>query len=279
MAALTIEVRPLSETGGAEIVGIDLSRPVDVAAQEAILDAWHAHHMLLFRDQSLDDAAAVRFCRIFGEIQPERQTPSAADRHEPGIHYVANTRKDAILPDGDIWFHSDQIFYDLPAMATSLYCIDAPREGGETRFGNCHLAYESLDEETKRRLEGLKAESSYLYNSPNRLHKVTAERSGNELCAIHPVVRTHPVTGRKGLYVNRLMTDFIVGMDRAESDALLEQLFDRIEQPQFLWQHKWREGDQVIWDNRSVVHARNTYDHTNDKRTLRRIAVKGDTPF
>jgi taurine dioxygenase len=279
MVVATIEVRPLSEAGGAEIRGVDLSRPVDGAAKAAIIEAWRRYSMLLFRDQALDDEASIRFCEIFGEVQPERQTPSAADDHRPGIHYVSNQRENGILPDGDIWWHSDQIFYDLPAAATTLYCVAAPKlAGGETRFANCQLAYDALDEAMKRRLEGLKAESFYLYNSANRLHR-EAPRQGNELCATHPVIRTHPETGAKAIFVNRLMTDFIHGMDRAESDALLEALYDLCEEPRFCWQHRWREGDQIIWDNRNLMHCRNTYDHVNDTRDLRRIAIKGDTPY
>ena len=97
--------------------------------------------------------------------------------------------------------------------------------------------------------------------------------------AAHPVIRTHPVTGRKAIFVNRLMTDFIVGIDRAESRALLEELYSYVEDPRFLYQHKWRVGDLVIWDNRCLLHARNTYDSVNKRRKLRRIAIAGDTPF
>lgn len=277
--ATSIKVRPLSSMLGAEITGIDLREPPDAAVRATLNAAFIAHHMLVIPGQDLDDAAHVRFCEVFGPIQPERTSAHLADRQFPGVHYVANTREDAILPDGDIWFHSDQVFYDTPALATSLYGIDVPRRGGETRFGNIHLAYDALSDEMKHRCDGLRALNAYDYNSPNRLHKVTEERLPDGPRAVHPVIRTHPVTGRKAIYVNRLMTDRIVDLDPAEGKAILETLFDLVEDTHFQYQHRWREGDAIIWDNRSLVHARNTYDHVNDRRTLRRIAVRGDVPY
>ena len=275
---MTLHVEKLSPALGAEVTGIDLREPVSEKAKEAILEAWLDHHMLVFPGQVLDDSEHVRVCRIFGDIQPERLNPHLADDANPAVHFVSNVRENGILPHGDIVFHMDQMQYDKPSQAMSLCAIEIPSEGGETKFSNSHMAYDALPDDMKRKLEGLRAENAYLYYSPNMMRKVTA-REEEAPRAIHPVVRTHPVTGRKAIYVNRLLSDRIIGMEEAESDALLETLFQKIEEEQFIYEHKWRVGDVIVWDNRSLLHARNTYDSENERRQLRRIAIVGDVPY
>jgi len=276
---MALHIKPLSDALGAEVTGIDLSREPDAATRAALREGWHEHHMLLFPEQTLSDAEHVRFCEIFGPVQHERTSPELSTSEQPSIHYVANTQPDAILPDGDILLHSDQCHYDLPAMATTLHAFEVPSVGGETFFTNAHLAYEALPDGLRKRCDGLRAENAYSYNSPNRQHKVTDSWEAAAQRATHPVFRSHPVTGRKAIYVNRLMTDFIVGMESAESRALLEQLYAYVEDERFLYQHDWRVGDLIIWDNRCLLHARNTYDSVGERRRLRRIAIAGDTPF
>jgi taurine dioxygenase len=277
--ATKLAVRPLSPVLGVEITGVDLREEPDAATRAAILEAWARHHMLVLPDQMLGDGDQIRFCEIFAPVQPERLSPHLVDRKKPGVHYVANTRPDAILPDGEIIWHSDQPFYELPSQATTLYAIEVPSSGGETSFANCHLAYDALPPEIKRRLEGLRALNAYYYESPNRLRKTTAVREPEAPRAVQPVIRTHPLTGRKSIYVNRLMTDYILDIDPAESNEILNELFDLIEQPRFQYQHRWRVGDLVIWDNRCLLHMRNSYDHINERRTLRRITIAGDRPY
>ena len=275
---MTIHIEQLSPALGAEITGVDLREPVDKATKDAILEAWLDHHMLVFPGQLLDDTQHLRACEIFGPIQPERLNPHLANDQNPGVHFVSNIREDGILPHGDIVFHMDQMQYDQPSQAMSLYGIEIPSQGGETIFSNSHLAYEALPDDIKKRLEGLRAENAYLYYSPNMMRKV-AEREAEAPRAIHPVVRTHPVTGRKAIYVNRLLSDRIIELDESESDDLLQLLFRQIEEPRFIYEHKWRVGDVIVWDNRSLLHARNTYDSENERRQLRRIAIVGDVPF
>lgn len=270
-------VNPLPGALGAEITGIDLSRELDPAAIAAIRAAFLDRHLLVFPEQTLGDDDHVRACEIFGPVQPERMNPDLADAAKPGVHFVSNTRPDAILPHGDIVFHMDQVQYETPCLAMSLYGIEVPSSGGETLFANAIAAYESLSSEMKQRLAPLRAFNCYLYDSPNVLRRVT-EREDNAPRAIHPVIRTHPETGRKAIHVSRLSTDYIVDLDHAESDALLETLFATLEEDRFVYQHRWRPGDLVIWDNRCVMHARNDYDSVNERRLLRRIAVTGDRP-
>jgi taurine dioxygenase len=275
---MTINIESLSPALGAEVTGIDLREPVDDATRKTVLEAWYEHHLLVFPGQVLDDAQHLRACEIFGDIQPERLNPHLAAEENPGVHFVSNIREDGILPHGDIVFHMDQMQYDKPSQAMSLCGIDIPSSGGETKFSNSHLAYDALPDDVKKRLGGLRAENAYLYYSPNMMRKVEA-REEEAPRAIHPVIRTHPVTGHKAIYVNRLLSDRIVGMEEAESDALLEMLFRQIEEDRFIYEHTWRVGDVLIWDNRSLLHARNTYDSENERRQLRRIAIVGDVPY
>ena len=275
---MTITVRPLSPALGAEVTGVDFRNELDEATRGQVMDAWLKHHVLVFPGQDLTDAEHVRFCEMFGDIQPERLSAHLADQTYSGVHFVSNARPDAILPEGEIEFHMDQMQYDRPARAMSLYGIEVPKAGGETRFSNCHLAYEALSEEMKQRVDGLKAENAYLHESPNRLRKVT-EREPEAPHAIHPVVRTHPVTGRKAIHVSPLETDRILGVDPEESDRLLDALFGMVEQERFIYQHRWRVGDLIVWDNRCVAHARNDFDAANERRMLRRIAVMGEIPY
>lgn len=270
-------VKPFAGALGAEITGIDLSRPIDPGTVATIRKAFLDHHLLVFPGQNLTDDDHVRVCEIFGPVQPERMNPDLADAAKPGVHFVSNTRPDAILPHGDIVFHMDQVQYETPCLAMSLYGIEVPSSGGETLFANAIAAYESLSSEMKQRLAPLKAFNCYLYDSPNVLRRVT-EREANAPRAIHPVIRTHPETGRKAIHVSRLSTDYIVDLDTDESDTLLETLFAKLEEDRFVYQHHWQPNDLVIWDNRCVMHARNDYDSVNERRLLRRIAVIGDRP-
>ncbi len=275
---MKITVTPLSDALGAEVFGVDLSAPLTDEETAAIRQAFLDHQLLIFSGQDMTDEDHVRLCELFGPVQPERMNPDLADKARPGIHFVSNTRPDAILPHGDIVFHMDQVQYETPCLAMSLYGIEVPSKGGETLFSNARAAYEALPDATKRRLDGLKCFNCYLYDSPNVLRRVT-EREENAPRAIHPVVRTHPETGRKAIHVSRLSTDYIVDMDREESDALLDELFELMEEDRFVYMHKWRPGDLAIWDNRCVMHARNDYDSANERRLLRRIAVMGDRPY
>ena len=171
---MTLSIERLSPALGAEVTGVDLREPVDRATRAAILDAWYEHHMLVFPGQVLDDEEHLRACEIFGDIQPERLNPHLAADENPGVHFVSNIREDGILPHGDIVFHMDQMQYDKPSQAMSLCGIEIPSSGGETKFSNSHMAYDSLPDDLKQKLDGLRAENAYLYYSPNMMRKVTA---------------------------------------------------------------------------------------------------------
>jgi taurine dioxygenase len=275
---LKITIQTVSSALGASITGIDLSVVLDADQLATIRQAFLDHHLLVFPDQDLSDDDHIRICEIFGPVQPERMNPNVADKAKPGVHFVSNTRPDAILPHGDIVFHMDQVQYETPCLAMSLYGIEVPSSGGETLFSNACAAYDALSDTMKQRLATLRCFNCYLYDSPNVMRRVTV-REENAPRAIHPVVRTHPETGRKAIHVSRLSTDYILDLEEGESDTLLEELFTTLEDESFVYQHAWNAGDLVIWDNRCVMHARNDYDSVNERRLLRRIAVMGDRPY
>jgi len=280
---MSITVRKLSSPIGAEIGGVDLSRPLEQSVVDRIKEAWYEHLVLLFRDQHLSEEAQIRFARYFGALQKRPRPPSA--RAEKGVDnpeivmLISNIREDGkpigSLPDGEMQFHTDQCYLEKPAQGTFLYAIEVPSVGGDTLFLNLYKAYETLAPEMRARLDGLKAENIYLYGTTSR-DEMKPDFNVHRHYA-HPVVRTHPATGRKALYVNRLMTWKIVGMKDAESEALLNTLFDHIEQEAFIYAHKWRPGDLVLWDNRCVLHARTDFSD-KERRLLRRVAIAGEVP-
>jgi alpha-ketoglutarate-dependent taurine dioxygenase len=271
------QIRPLSPAIGAEIIGVDLSRELDDATFAAILDAWHRHLVILFRNQKLSEDDQVRFAERFGA--PARiHTPQFATSN-PAVMLISNIRQDGktigALPDGEMQFHSDQCYKEMPAMASVLYAIEIPSRGGDTLFANGYLAYETLPEAVKRRIEGRKAIHAYDYDS-------AATKRGGEIdkdapTYAHPVVRTHPATGRKALYVNRLMTRRIEGLPPEESEELLNFLFQHQENPDFIYAHVWRAGDLLMWDNRCALHARTDFSAA-ERRLLRRVTILGEKP-
>ena len=275
-------VHKLAPAIGAEIGGIDLSEAMDDGVFIDIERAWHEHGVLLFRHQKLDDMQQVEFAQRFGELaHPLKQYEGIS---HPAIMYVTNERKDGkyigALPDGEMFFHSDMCYLEQPCMAAMLYAIAIPPEGGNTVFASMYAAYDALSDEFKLQLAGLMAMNSYEpgYGSSNV--KARMETSGTTYTRsyAHPIIRTHPATGKRSLYVNRLMTEYIVDMPRAQSDELLKQLFDHQEQQQFQYEHRWQVGDVLIWDNRCTLHARRDFDDRH-LRKLRRVTVKGEKPY
>jgi len=275
---MPVKVTRLSDALGAEISGLDLSKLLEADEIAAIDRAFLDHLVILLRGQDLAQTDQERFCRYFGEIE-QVQSDLSINQENPHVLYVANVQepgKQTVLENGAMWFHSDQCYYDRPSAATSLYAIEVPREGGNTRFADCYAAYEALDDDAKRRLEGREAMNAYDYGDEMQIKRGRRDASART-CA-HPVIRTHPRTGRKALYVNRLMTEYIVDMDPNESRDLLEVIYAHMEKPEFVYEHVWRPGDLVMWDNRCTVHARTDFD-PNERRVLRRMTIRGEIPF
>ena len=277
LRAPALALRPLSAALGAEIIGIDLRQEIDNDVFAHIRDAWHQNLVVLLRDQKLTEEDQVRFAERFGP--PAIIHTKEYIRTHPAVMLISNIREDGkpigALPDGEMQFHTDQCHQERPAMASMLYAIEVPSVGGNTLFANGYKAYETLPAEIKRRIEGRKALNAYDYHTAG-MKRGTRLAQGVPFY-IHPVVRTHPATGRKALYVNRLMTVRIEDMAEAESDELLQLLFDHQERREFIYEHVWRPGDLLIWDNRCALHARTDFS-PGERRLLRRVTILGEKP-
>ena len=270
-------LRPLSAALGAEIIGVDLSEEIDDHTFAHIQDAWHLNLVILLRGQELSEEDQVRFAEKFGP--PAVIHTKQFVRNHPAVMLISNIREDGkpigALPDGEMHFHTDQCHQERPAMASMLYALEVPSTGGNTLFANGYMAYETLPDGIKLRIEGRKALNAYDYDT-------AAMRRGTRLAEgvpsyVHPVVRTHPATGRKALYVNRLMTVRIEGLPAQESDELLATLFDHQERREFIYEHVWRAGDLLMWDNRCTLHARTDFS-PNERRLMRRVTILGEKP-
>src|SRR5215475_13360919 len=278
----TIEPPPLSKRQlsaalGLEVRDVNLRQPLPPAVVSQLREAWYEGLILLLRDQTLAEEDQVRFAEYFG---PPAKTLNVHNTGQhPAVMLVSNIRQDGkpigALPDGEMHFHTDQCYVERPAAASMLYAIEVPSAGGNTLFANAYLAYETLPADIKRRIDGRKAVNAYDYANAATI-RGTRLGEGVPHYA-HPVVRTHPATGRKALYVNRLMTVSIEGLPPAESEELLNALFDHQEQRQFVYEHVWRAGDILMWDNRCTLHARTDFAPT-ERRLLRRIAILGEKP-
>ena len=281
---MSLTVRPVSPAIGAEIEGLDLREPLTDADREAILDAFHEHVLLLFRGQDLGEDQQTAFATTFGELGKRtvgaRFVKSPKDAYASPIMMVTNradegpTGGTASFGDGEMWFHHDTCFYPVPNIVTMLYGIEVSSSGGLTRVANMYRAYDNIPRELRDRLEGRTVLQVYDYNryriDPNV--DMAGARSHSQ-----PIFITHPVTGRKALYVNRTMTAHIEGMDRAESGAILDQLFDIAEDDRIVYDHQWRVGDLLMWDNRCSTHARTDFP-AEEARVLRRCTVAGKEP-
>lgn len=269
------EVKPLSDALGAEIIGVDLTQPLDDRTARAIEDVWHEHIVLVFRDQNMSNDDQVRFCRHYGDLEEVRTGKYANEemKHTMMITNVTDTGLMTALENGDMWFHSDQCYYEFPCKASTLYAMEVPSTGGNTLFANCYTAWETLPDDLREKLDGRLAHNIYDYHGNPLKRGDNVDPDAPQY--LHPVARTHPATGRKALYVNRLMTDYIEGLSDDESDEILARLFAHGEDPRFVYEHVWRVGDFVIWDNRCSMHARTDFD-PNERRMMRRITVKGE---
>jgi len=270
---------PLTQHIGTEVKGVDLNQPLSAEAAQAIYRTWLDRAVLVFRGQRLEQEDLIRITGLFGEFaelgRPKHTLPKGFAKILPNIMLISNIRENGetigALPDGEMMFHHDTIHRDEPHKATLLYSVEVPTYGGDTLFASGTAAYDALDPTLKQKLEGRRAVNFYVYNSVTRNDKQAVDATSQ---AVHPVVRTHEETKRKALYVNRLMSVRIEGMDEAESDALLNFLFDHSEKPEFVYTHVWRKGDLIIWDNRCSSHARTDFP-ADQRRLLLRTTVKG----
>ena len=282
---MSIEVTPLSPALGAEISGVDLGRPIDAAEFRAIHAAWLAHQVLVFRGQSVAEAAQVQFSTLFGDL-PERsrfrKRTDAPSRTHESIMLITNIREDGqtigSLPDGEMMFHTDGAYDEHPYRYTFLHAIEVPSHGGNTLFANMYRAYDDLSPAMKDRLADLHAVHSYYGGRDVPQAMKDALEIGDFMREqAHPIFTAHEETGRPVLYVSRLLTNRILELSEAESDALLAELFDHTERDEAIYEHRWRVGDVVMWDNRCVNHTRRDFP-ADERRLLRRTTVQGVRP-
>lgn len=273
-----INRRPLSRTFGAELQGVDLAADHDPETIDAVRTLWREHKLLLFRGQKLEEQHLVRFSRHFGplEIHLRREYLS---REHPEVLLVSNVKESGknlgILADREVGWHYDQIYLQRPAVGSLLYSVKIPPAGGNTYFADMHAAYESLPEETKDQIRDRQAIQSYEAFNRAYSEPTSKEQKKKTPDVSHPMVRTHPYTGRKALYICPGMTTRIVDMPENESDALLRELFDWCTRPDFVYTHEWQEGDALLWDNACTMHRRDQFDGRHD-RLLKRTTILPD---
>ena len=280
---MDLKITPLSPACGAEISGVDLTRDLPDATIEAIRKAWDEHLVLVFRGQTITQEQQLRFAARFGELGNRKQAPEPLRDRAEGIHQtdpkvllVTNIKVDGkpigAFGDGDMWFHIDSGYSARPYRYTFLYALELPSTGGNTLFSNMYKAYDAMPKALKEKLTGKKALHIHEYKRTEQADLTDISRAPHYF---HPVFVTHPNTGRKSLFVDRLMTARIEGVSAEESADVLEQLYEIGERPEFIFEHVWQLGDFLMWDNRCTIHAR-TYFPKEEKRLLRRCTVEGD---
>jgi taurine dioxygenase len=278
MGSFTIS--PLTSHTGAEVIGLDFTQPIDTNGRTALYRAFTERHVLVMRDQHFAPDQFKAAVQIFGEIQQHDKKEHHVPGY-PGVDYVSN---DEIVDGRRIipgeTFHSDHSNHPCPPKATTLFAVELPSSGGDTQYVNMHRAYDDLPDATKRRIDGLKAVHVYLSKySPRRLGKITEESRRNlPPPGVHPLVRTNPENGRKALFLNPVRMDSIVGMEDQEALALIDDLMRHATQRKYEYRHKWRNGDWVLWDNRSVMHQANPDYDMSQRRYLYRLMLKGEPP-
>jgi len=266
----------------AAVSGVDLNHLPDAATQQALIDVLHDNLVLCIRDQNLEPAAFLDAMSRFGTPMLRKQLASTKECAE--VNIISSEDRDVLgdgkkIVNGANW-HTDDSFMREPCSLTMLYGVMVPSTGGDTQFTNMYAAYDDLPAGTRARIDPLKA--IHKYSSSRKLSRIST-RPADEMAAMpeatHPLVRTHPETRRKSLYLNPNRMEQIMGLDRAESDHLLDELIAHATQPKYQYRHVWRRGDIVIWDNRCTMHKANADYPEGERRLMHRVIVAGTEPF
>jgi taurine dioxygenase len=274
---------PLTHTFGAEVAGLDLSQPLEASAAAALRALFDHSLLLLFRDQRLSPEAHIAFSRNFGALEIHVLDQYHASRY-PELFVLSNVGADGrpkgIHPDrGTLVWHTDASWARRPAYATLLYAEQAPRTGGHTLFADTLSAFEALSDDDRARLATLRAAHDLgLSREKSGYGPLPPEQRAKAPAVEHPLVRTHPPTGRRGLYLGS-HAHRIVGLPALESAGLIERLMAHITEPRFVYDHTWKPGDLLMWDNRAVLHRATEYDTALEPRVVRRTVITGDEPY
>jgi taurine dioxygenase len=289
--ATDMKITPLTPVIGAEITGIDVRGPLEPGDVAALHRALLDHCVIVIRDQKLSPPEQIDFTRNWGDLV-RRIAPDFLHKEYPDVLVLSNRVVDGKLAGateayaGFTW-HADLTYAARPSMGSMLHALEVPEEGGDTAFSNMYTAYDTLPEETRRRIDGLKAihirdrrknPRAKITKKDGFLHDIDKYFDIKVPDSVHPVVRVHPETGRKALFVNPRFTVAIENMDDSEAQPLLDELFAHQRKREFMYRHKWRLGDVVFWDNRCTIHLACGGIKAPGIRTLHRTSIAGDVP-
>ena len=283
-----MQINPLSDVLGAEVIGIDVGN-LDEATFDKVHDAFLEYHVLVFRDQDLPTDRQISFAQRFGELDVHIQKDNTHSGHE-AMQILSNKKVDGKYigspSAGDAW-HSDLSYTDIPTLCTMLYAVEIPEIGGDTEWSNMYRAYDSLTDEMRQKLDGLHARHTFnRFRNPRvevpEIYKGKGKERYADIAppdAVHPVVRTHPETGRKALYISERFTIGIEELPEDEGQALLDELIAHQKQREFIYRHKWDLHDLTIWDNRCLIHLACGGVPEGQIRHMHRVIVRGDKPY
>jgi taurine dioxygenase len=279
---MAITVTPTGAALGAEVGEVDLRR-LDDRDFAAIHRAWLDHQVLLFRGQVLTDDEMIAFSRRFGDLDfaPIQENGRRFVEGHPEIYVVSNVVENGVaigsLGAGEAVWHTDMSYLEDPPKASMLYAIEIPPTGGDTGFTSMYRAYEELPEALRRRIAGRRVKHDWTYNSGGYVRQGVAPTDDPREApgTYHPIVCTHPETGRKCLYLGRRRNAYIEGLDLAESEALLDEVWRHATRDELTWYNAWRVGDVVLWDNRCTMHRRDPFD-ASSRRIMHRTQMKGE---
>jgi taurine dioxygenase len=280
---MTITIKNLDAALGAEVSGIDLSKPVARADVDAIENVWRERLVVVFHGQALSDPQLIAFSRNFGDLDPPGPNPYGEpfNKQHPELNVISNVVENGKpignLGDGEAVWHADMTYVEVPPKAAMLHSLEIPPTGGNTHFANMFAAYETLPAELKQAAAGKMAVHDASTNSAGMLRQgykpVTDVRE--VVGAHHPLVRTEPATGRKALFLGRRPNSYVLGLDVPASEALLDALWAHATQPQFAMCHQWQVGDLLMWNNLSVLHRRDPFD-PKSRRIMHRSQIRGN---
>ena len=265
---MSIHAKPLAASLGVEVLGLN---PQSLSDEEksAIKLLFDNHHLVLFRNADLTEDQHLEIVNAVGRISGG----DALMKDGRQFTYISNIHTDGRLPNGELFYHSDHMFLETPLKGISLYSIEAPNVGGETRFFNAAAAYQALPKDLKERIQGVSARHVYDYSANRGDQRPDASQlSENTDTYVHPLVWHHPESGTPLLFISRLFTTEIVELEKAESDTLLDELFAYVDSRGDDYVHKWAAGDLIIWDNLHLQHARNDFPD-GERRALRRVPI------
>tara|TARA_Y100000588_G_scaffold374598_1_gene449806 strand:+ start:210 stop:1088 length:879 start_codon:yes stop_codon:yes gene_type:complete len=282
--AYPFEINQIGDVAGAEIIGLDLSEPIDTATRDAIMRAFLEHHVLVFRDQDLTKEQQAAFSENFGTLERHVGRLPNGDPF-PIVHTVTNLGSDGKplgdkMGKGNFYWHTDKSYHEVPSLMTMLHAKQVPAIGGDTQFANTRMGYAALPRKTKARIAEMKAEHSWEASRRNTKSPPATETQKKERPPVtHPIVRTHPDTKDKILYVG-CHVSHIHGLSREESEVFLAELMEHTTQSKFVYSHRWCKGDYVMWDNRCLLHrASPNFDTANEARVLHRTVIIGTVPY